>query len=157
MKTASVVMIVSAARIVIAGRNVPAAATAIAVKSINAIPHVPVAINNNGGRTGLLSGFFCFVKTENLMEHIHPNHMENIPRLNRISGQIEGIKKMIEDGRYCPEIISQLRAVRAAVKAVESNILHKHLQHCVAQSFASEEDRDKKIEELKNLFDKFDE
>ena len=53
----------------------------------------------------------------------HPSHIENIPRLNRIAGQIEGIKKMIEDGRYCPEIISQLRAVRAAVKAVESNIL----------------------------------
>ena len=57
----------------------------------------------------------------------HPSHIENIPRLNRIAGQIEGIKKMIEDGRYCPEIISQLRAVRAAVKAVESNILQKHL------------------------------
>lgn len=85
----------------------------------------------------------------------HPSHIDNIPRLNRISGQIEGIKKMIEDGRYCPEIISQLRAVRAAVKAVESNILQKHLQHCVAQSFASTEDKDKKIEELKMLFDKF--
>ena len=40
----------------------------------------------------------------------HPSHLENIPRLNRIAGQIEGIKKMIEEGRYCPEIISQLRA-----------------------------------------------
>ena len=63
------------------------------------------------------------------MENHNPNHMENIPRLNRIAGQIEGIKKMIADGRYCPEIISQLRAVRSAVKAVESNILQKHLQH----------------------------
>ena len=39
----------------------------------------------------------------------------------------------------------------------ESNILQKHLQHCVAQSFASSEDKDKKIEELKALFDRFDE
>ena len=91
------------------------------------------------------------------MQEQHPSHMENIPRLNRISGQIEGIKKMIEEGRYCPEIISQLRAVRAAVKAVESNILQKHLQHCVAQSFASTDDKEKKIAELKMLFDKFDE
>ena len=83
------------------------------------------------------------------------SHMENMPRLNRISGQIEGIKKMIEEGRYCTDIISQLRAVRAAVKAVESNILQKHLQNCVAQSFASTEDKDKKIAELKMLFDKF--
>ena len=91
------------------------------------------------------------------MENHNPNHLEIIPRLNRIAGQIEGIKKMIEDGRYCPEIISQLRAVRSAVKAVESNILHKHLQHCVAQSFANPQERDKKIEELKTLFDRFNE
>ena len=54
-------------------------------------------------------------------------HKENLSRLNRIAGQIEGIKKMIEDGRDCPDIISQLRAVRSAVKSVESNILEKHL------------------------------
>ncbi len=89
------------------------------------------------------------------MSEPHLSHMENMPRLNRISGQIEGIKKMIEEGRYCTDIISQLRAVRAAVKAVESNILQKHLQNCVAQSFASTEDKDKKIAELKMLFDKF--
>ena len=86
----------------------------------------------------------------------HPKHIENIPRLNRIAGQIEKKKKMIEDGRYCPDIISQLRAVRSAVKAVESNILQKHLQHCVAQSFASTADKDQKIAELKALFDRFD-
>ncbi len=86
----------------------------------------------------------------------HPCHADNIPRLNRIAGQVEGIKKMIEDGRYCPEILSQLRAVRSAVKAVESNILQKHLQHCVAQSFASGEDKNKKIEELKKLFERFE-
>ncbi len=86
----------------------------------------------------------------------NPCHKDNMPRLNRISGQIEGIKRMIDDGRYCPEIISQLRAVRSAIKAVESNILQKHLQHCVAQSFSSENERDQKIEELKMLFDRFD-
>lgn len=86
----------------------------------------------------------------------HPDHKDNIPRLNRIAGQIEGIKKMIEEGRYCPEIISQLRAVRSAVKAVEANILQKHLQHCVAQSFSSDGDKEQKIEELKKLFDRFD-
>ncbi len=86
----------------------------------------------------------------------NPCHMENMPRLNRISGQIEGIKKMISEGRYCPEIISQLRAVRSAIKAVESNILQKHLQHCVAQSFENKEESLKKIEELKSLFERFD-
>ena len=62
---------------------------------------------------------------------------------------------MIEDGRYCPDIIIQLRAVRSALKAVETNILHKHLLHCVAQSFDSETERGQKIEELIKLFDRF--
>lgn len=87
----------------------------------------------------------------------NPSHVENMPRLNRISGQIEGIKKMIEDNRYCPDILIQLRAVRSALRAIESNILAKHLQHCVAQSFSSEKERDKKIAELKVLFDRFEE
>ncbi len=91
------------------------------------------------------------------MEKHNPNHLENIPRLNRISGQIEGVKKMIEDGRYCPDILTQLRAVRSAVKAVEANILQKHLRHCVAQSFADEAAREEKIEELKTLFGRYGE
>ena len=88
--------------------------------------------------------------------HQNPNHMENLPRLNRISGQLEGVKKMIEEQRYCPDIIIQLRAIRSAIKAVEGNILKKHLQHCVAQSFATDVEREQKIEELKTLFDRFE-
>ena len=86
----------------------------------------------------------------------YPSHMENMPRLNRISGQLEGVKKMVEEGRYCPDILIQLKAIRAAIRAVESNILSKHLQHCVARSF-SEAERDEKIKELKTLFDRFEE
>ena len=88
-------------------------------------------------------------------KHRHPCHKQEIPRLNRVIGQLEGVKKMIEDGRYCPDIITPRRAGRFSVKAVESNILKKHLQHCVAQSF-TDADKDKKIEELKMLFDRFD-
>lgn len=84
-----------------------------------------------------------------------PSHLDMLPRLNRISGQIDGVKKMVEDGRYCPDIIIQLRAVRSALKAVESHILHKHLQHCVMQSFAADTDKDRKIEELKMLFERY--
>lgn len=95
--------------------------------------------------------------TENCCKsHQNPSHIENLPRLNRISGQIDGIKKMIEDGRYCPDILIQLKAVRSAIRAIESNILAKHLQHCVAQSFSSAAERDKKIAELKTLFDRFE-
>ena len=57
----------------------------------------------------------------------NPNHKHEIPRLNRAIGQLEGIKKMIEEQRYCPDIIVQLKAVRSAIKHVESNILKTHL------------------------------
>ena len=72
-------------------------------------------------------------------KHRHPCHKQEIPRLNRVIGQLEGVKKMIEELRYCPDILIQLRAARSAIRAVESNILKTHLQSCVAQSFASEE------------------
>lgn len=85
-----------------------------------------------------------------------PCHKGEIPRLNRVIGQLEGIKKMIETHRYCPDILIQLRAVRSAIRAVEGNILKAHLQSCVAQSFESHIDRDQKIEELKQLFDRFE-
>lgn len=85
-----------------------------------------------------------------------PCHKKEIPRLNRIIGQLEGAKKMIEAHRYCPDILIQLRAIRSAVRAVEGNILKAHLQSCVAQSFLSEQDSQQKIEELKQLFDRFE-
>ena len=87
-----------------------------------------------------------------------PNHSENLPRLNRISGQIDGIKKMIEEERYCLDIVNQIKAVRSALKSVEKNILSKHIKHCVSASFkASVTAQEQKIDELISLFDKSDE
>ena len=87
-----------------------------------------------------------------------PNHADNLPRLSRISGQIDGIKKMIEEERYCVDIVNQIKAVRSALKSVEKNILQKHIKHCVAASFkASKTEQEQKINELISLFDKSDE
>jgi DNA-binding FrmR family transcriptional regulator len=86
-----------------------------------------------------------------------PNHADNLPRLSRISGQIDGIKKMIEEERYCVDIVNQIKAVRSALKSVEKNILQKHIKHCVAASFkASKTEQEQKINELIGLFDKSD-
>ena len=86
-----------------------------------------------------------------------PNHADNLPRLNRISGQIDGIKKMIEEERYCLDIVNQIKAVRSALKSVEKNMLQKHIKHCVAASFkASKTEQEQKINELISLFDKSD-
>ena len=54
-----------------------------------------------------------------------------IHRLNRISGQVEGIKKMIEEDRYCDDLLTQLLAVDKAVKSLSSVILEKHMYSCI--------------------------
>ncbi len=65
---------------------------------------------------------------------------------------------MITEQRHCPDILTQLRAVRSAIRTVEANILETHLKSCVAESMASgnAKDAQKKIEELKDLFKRFD-
>ena len=85
-------------------------------------------------------------------------HLADLPRLNRISGQVAGVKKMIEEHRHCPDILTQLRAIRSAVKGLEASILERHLAHCVAQAITSgdEENAAKKIEELKEIFKRYD-
>lgn len=85
-------------------------------------------------------------------------HEAEMAKLNRVSGQIEGVKKMISENRYCPDILTQLRAIRAAIRTVEANVLENHLKSCVAESLVSgnQKDAHKKIEELKDLFKRFD-
>ncbi|NDF11772.1 MAG: metal-sensitive transcriptional regulator [Proteobacteria bacterium] len=90
--------------------------------------------------------------------HEHPDHSGEISRVNRISGQLAGVKKMIEEHRYCPEILIQLRAIRSAVKALEANILETHLGHCVNDAMNSQDAKEvkKKIKELQEIFKRFD-
>lgn len=81
------------------------------------------------------------------------NHKDQIARMNRIAGQVAGISRMIEDERYCLDILLQLRAVRAAVKKVESNILQRHMQHCVAEALGESPEAQQKVAELQKLFE----
>ena len=87
-------------------------------------------------------------------DHASPSHKNQISRLNRISGQIEGVKRMIKDNRYCPDILTQTKAVRSALKSLEASILVEHLNCCVTNAFDSgnKREQEKKIEELKKLF-----
>jgi len=87
----------------------------------------------------------------------NPSHDIDLPRINRIAGQISGVKKMIEEQRACTDILTQLRAVRSAVKGLEANILERHLNHCVAEGLGAD-DPDlvaQKIDELKELFTRY--
>lgn len=90
------------------------------------------------------------------MKKIHPDHSNDIARLNRILGQIEGIKKMIEDKRYCVDILTQTKAVGSAIKGLEASILERHLHHCVSSAIEAKNKNEsqKKIEELLDLFTK---
>jgi len=78
-----------------------------------------------------------------------------LARLSRIEGQVRGVARMVEEDRYCIDVINQVRAVRAAIDKVEQEILHDHLQHCVAHAFhaGSERDRRIKIDELIDVLD----
>jgi CsoR family transcriptional regulator, copper-sensing transcriptional repressor len=78
-----------------------------------------------------------------------------LARLGRIEGQVRGVARMIEDERYCIDVLTQIRAVRAALDKVEQETLSDHLQHCVAHAFhaGSERDRQTKIEELIEVLD----
>jgi len=78
----------------------------------------------------------------------NPYHDKEIKNLNRIEGQIRGIKNMIEEGKYCVEILNQISAVKSALSSVEGKILKKHIRHCVKESITSDEDFDEKVEEL---------
>jgi len=78
-----------------------------------------------------------------------------LARLGRIAGQVRGVARMIEQERYCIDVLTQIRAVRAALDKVEQETLSDHLQHCVAHAFhaGTEGDRQTKIDELLEVLD----
>jgi CsoR family transcriptional regulator, copper-sensing transcriptional repressor len=71
-------------------------------------------------------------------------------RLRRIEGQVRGIAKMIEEDRYCIDVLTQLRAVRAALRRVEDEVLNDHVAHCVEGAIASgdADEQRRKVQEL---------
>jgi DNA-binding FrmR family transcriptional regulator len=60
-----------------------------------------------------------------------------LKRLNRIEGQVRGLRRMVEDDRYCIDVITQISAVRAALRRVEEEILSDHVGSCVEHAIAS--------------------
>ncbi|HDO21427.1 MAG TPA: transcriptional regulator [Nitrospirae bacterium] len=84
-------------------------------------------------------------------------HEEQLVFLRRIEGQIRGVQKMIEEKRYCVDILTQLHSIIGAILRVEGEILRKHLEGCVAHALKgdSEIEKQKKIEEIVDLITKF--
>jgi CsoR family transcriptional regulator, copper-sensing transcriptional repressor len=71
-------------------------------------------------------------------------------RLRRIEGQVGGLIRMVDEDRYCVDVLTQINAVRAALHRVEEQILRDHVSHCVADAFASGDavEQRHKVEEL---------
>ena len=78
----------------------------------------------------------------------HSCHKDQIAGLNRIEGQIRGISKMIDNDKYCIDILDQIKAVKNALSSVEANILKKHLAECVKDTLGTEKDFEKKVDDI---------
>ncbi len=75
-------------------------------------------------------------------------------RLNRIEGQVRGLSRMVEEDRYCIDVITQIGAVRAALSRVEEELLRDHVGHCVEHAISSGDkaDQRRKVAELMAVF-----
>jgi len=78
-------------------------------------------------------------------------------RLRRIEGQVQGIQRMVEEDKYCVDILLQLTAVQGAVEQVQRLLLGRHIESCVADAVrsGSTRDRQKKMDELLEVFSRF--
>ena len=91
-----------------------------------------------------------------MSDHVHGYAADKdalIRRLHRIEGQVRGIERMVEDDRYCIDVVTQISAVRAALRRVEEEVLRDHVAHCVEHAITSgnKGDQRKKIAELMDV------
>ncbi len=84
----------------------------------------------------------------------HPSHQSQLSALKRVEGQVRGVIKMIDEGKYCIDVLNQIKAAKAALVKIESNVLKKHVESCVKESFKNKRAVDSKIEELLKLINK---
>ena len=78
----------------------------------------------------------------------HPSHKEHLSSIKRIEGQIRGIAKMIEDEKYCIDILNQIKAARNSLTTVEGKIVKTHLKECVKDTLKDKKNFDDKVEEV---------
>ena len=79
-------------------------------------------------------------------------------RLGRIEGQVRGLSKMVDEDRYCIDVVTQISAVRAALRRVEEEVLRDHVAHCVEHAIASGDkaDQRRKVAELMDVIGRAD-
>jgi CsoR family transcriptional regulator, copper-sensing transcriptional repressor len=90
-------------------------------------------------------------------QHVHGYHADKpslVKRLHRIEGQVRGIEKMVDEDRYCIDILTQISAVSTALESVAYKVLDDHVNHCVAHALASG-DAETKTRELLEAVQRF--
>ena len=78
----------------------------------------------------------------------NPCHKDKLTSLRRIEGQVRGVQNMIEDGKYCVDILNQIKALKNSLITVEGKILKTHLRECIKDSLNGSNDFDLKIDEI---------
>lgn len=88
-----------------------------------------------------------------MCEPADPAIKRTITRLKRIGGQVDGVIRMIEDDRYCIDVLTQIAAVQAALGKVGHEVLERHMQTCVAQAMESGDpaERERVVQELMDV------
>ena len=83
----------------------------------------------------------------------HPSHEDNLVALRRIEGQVRGVQRMIEERKYCIDILNQIYAVKGALSRIEEKILEKHFRNCVTEAVigSSEKEKQQKMDEILKL------
>lgn len=88
----------------------------------------------------------------------HPSHKTQTSRINRAIGQLEAVKRMIDDEKYCVDIMSQLRAARNAIKTIELGVLETHMQACMTEACCGSDEKlkEQRIQEIMQLLKKYE-
>jgi DNA-binding FrmR family transcriptional regulator len=96
-------------------------------------------------------------KSTGALHHAAETKTKLLNRLKRIEGQVRGIQKMVDEERYCPEILTQVAAVQASLQGAAEVLLQDHLRHCVTDTVrtGTPEEVDATYAELTDLFKKY--
>lgn len=100
-----------------------------------------------------VGGGFMEKISEGRHSHPHENSKAVINRLSRAIGHLQSVKRMVEDGRDCSEVLIQISAVKSSINNIGKIILQDHIQHCIVD--AIETGNDEVLKDLNSAIDKF--
>jgi DNA-binding FrmR family transcriptional regulator len=137
------------------GRELAAASAAVDEMKLRRLSDM-VMLEDTVGCFGSFISIYTPAGYFNGIRGMNDKATAKINRLNRIAGQVRGVANMVEEDRYCIDILNQIQAVKSALSRVETQVLKDHAACCVAEAIASgdADEQREKFEELVELFEK---